>query len=195
VPDTPGDDTDGYDDQADERWRRPAGLFVLGVIDGPAADRIAEVQRRFDPKFAAAHRPHLTLTGSSGVGPIAPDTPLDDARAALDRVARATPPLDLVFGAPTRFMQTNVFSLPLDPHGALRTLHERIARSGLGFGPVRFTFTPHVTLSFYPTLSRDRARELLAVRIVEPARLTRLTVSATDDPLPPRPLFEVVLSA
>ena len=189
-----GSDTDGGDHDEPE-WRRPAGLFVLAPIDGPAADLVHALQRRFDPKMAAAHRPHVTLIGSSGVGPIRPGTPIEDVRAALDAVAREMPPLTLAFGAPTRFMQSNIVSLPFDPHGPLRTLHERLARSGLPVGPARFTFTPHVTLSFYPTLTRDRARELLGVRIDEPARLTRLTVSATDDPLPPKVLYEVALGS
>ena len=111
----------------------------------------------------------------------------------MTRVATATPPLELQFGAPTRFMQTEIVSLPLDPNGPIRILHERIARSGLSFARARFTFTPHVTLSFYPELTRERARELLAVRVEEPARFTTLTVSATDEPMPPQPLFELTL--
>jgi hypothetical protein len=51
-----------------------------------------------------------------------------------------------------------------------------------------------VTLSFYPTLTRERARDLLSLRIDDPAVFTTLTVSATDDPMPPQPLFDVPLS-
>ena len=171
----------------------PIGLFVFTRVEGPAADRIRDIQQRYDPKLAAMHEPHLTLAGSSGVGPIDASTPLDAARAALEQVALATPPLVLRFGAPTRFMQTEIVSLPLDPNGPIRALHDRIARSGLTFGRARFTFTPHVTLSFYPELTRERARELLAIRIEEPAQFTSLTISATDDPMPPQPLFELRL--
>jgi 2'-5' RNA ligase len=168
-------------------------LFVFTRVEGPAADRIRDIQLRYDPKLAAMHEPHLTLAGSSGVGPIDASTPLDEVRTLLERVALATPPLRLPFGPPKRFMQTEIVSLPLDPHGPIRVLHERIVRSGLAFGRARFTFTPHVTLSFYPTLTRERARELLAIRIDEPAHFTSLTVSATDDPMPPQPLFELRL--
>jgi 2'-5' RNA ligase len=175
------------------RWRRAAGLFVLGAIEGPAAESIHALQRRVDPKLAAAHRPHLTLVGSSGVGPIAPDIPLARVRAVLTAIAARVAPIPLVFGAPTRFMQSEIVSLPLDPHGPLRQLHDRLASSGLAFGPVRFTFTPHVTLSFYPTLTRARAQSLLAVRVVEAAVLSDLIISATDDPLPPRVLATIPL--
>lgn len=193
------DDAEGDDAWADDelpdggRWRRAPGLFVLGAIGGPAADAIHALQRRVDAKLAAAHRPHLTLVGSSGVGPIAPDIPLDRVRAVLTTIASSTTPIPLRFGAPTRFMQSEIVSLPLDPHGPLRGLHDRLASSGLTFGPVRFTFTPHVTLSFYPTLTRARAQSLLAVRITEPAVLSHLIVSATDDPHPPRVLATIPL--
>ena len=169
----------------------PNALFVFSRLEGPAAERIKDIQRRYDPKLAAMHEPHLTLAGSSGVGPILASTALDHVRAAMARVAAATPPLSLPFGPPTRFMQSEIVSLPLDPNGPIRDLHERIARSGLSFAPARFTFTPHVTLSFYPTLTRERARELLSLRIDDPAVFTSLTVSVTDDPMPPQPLFEL----
>jgi 2'-5' RNA ligase len=169
----------------------PNALFVFTKVEGPAADWIRDVQRRYDPKLAAMHEPHLTLAGSSGVGPIDGSTPLDAVRSALARVALETPPLELPFGRPKRFMQTEIVSLPLDPHGPIRELHDRIARSGLTFARARFTFTPHVTLSFYPTLTRERERELLSLRLGEPARFTSLTVSATYDPMPPQPLFEL----
>lgn len=181
----------GADDDEEPVWQRPAGLFVFSNVAGPAAERIQEIQRRFDPKLASAHFPHLTLAGSSGVGPISPSTPLDVVRDAMRRVAAATPPLDLVFGPPTRFMQTDIVSLPLDPHGPIRDLHERIVRSGLSFAAARFTFTPHVTLSYYTTLTKDRARELLALRVDEPVRFASLIVSAAVDPMPAKPLFEL----
>ncbi len=173
----------------------PTALFVFSRVEGPAADRIRELQQRYDPKLAAMHAPHLTLAGSSGIGPIDASTPLAAVRAALEPVARATPPLSVPFGRPKRFMQTEIVSLPLDPHGPIRELHDRIARSGLVFGRARFTFTPHVTLSFYPTLTRERERELLSLRVDEPALFTTLTISATDDPMPPQPLFELRLGS
>ena len=67
-----------------------------------------------------------------------------------------------------RFMQSTVVVMPIDPNGPIRALHERIKRSGLPYEPPRFTFTPHLTLSFYPQLTRERLRELLRFRVSEP---------------------------
>ena len=182
-------------DEEDEEWQRPAGIFVLAPIGGSAVDAISELQRRFDPKLAGGQPPHITLAGSSGVGPIRAGTSVEELRRCLSPVARTTPVLTLMLGTPRRFMQTRIISLPLDPHGPLRTLHDRIARSGLPFGPARFTFTPHVTLNLYRTLSRDAVRDLLAERMYEPVILDRLLLSATDDPYPPRTLLELPFAA
>ncbi len=100
-------------------------------------------------------------------------------------------PLTLALGRPHRFMQTDIISLPLDPHGPLRILHDRIAQSGLVFGPVRFTFTPHVTLNLYRTLTADARRALLAVDLAEPAHLDRLTLSVADEAGRPATMLEL----
>jgi len=170
------------------------GIFILATIGGEAGARIAELQARHDPKLARESPPHVTLAGSSGVGPILPDATREQVRAALAPVAAESPPLTLRFQHPHRFMATNIVVLPLDPHGPLRQLHDRIARSGLRFGRARFTFTPHATLSFYPTLAPAQLRELLAVRIDAPAVIDRLSISYTRSPQPAVTWFELPLT-
>lgn len=185
-----------YDDDRDDpfdEWQGHSGIFVIVDLRGPVADRIHEIQRRHDPRLAAFAAPHITLVGSSGLGPISVGTDRDVLRAAMEGVAREMPAIELRFGAPVRFMQTDIIALPLDPHGPLRALHDRIGRSGLRFGPSRHAFTPHVTLSLYPTPSRDDVRELLSLRIDDPVRIDHLICSLTEQPKPPVPLLEVTL--
>jgi 2'-5' RNA ligase len=112
----------------------------------------------------------------------------------LDPIARSTTPLSLHFERPVRYMKTNTFSLPLDPHGPLRELHDRIKASGLSFARSRHAFTPHVTLSHYRTPTEAEARELLAMRIDEPFVVDHLVVSLTAEPSKPRKLFELELT-
>jgi 2'-5' RNA ligase len=137
--------------------------------------------------------PHITIIGSSGAGPIAPTTPTAQLSAALSDIAATTPPLTLELGRPVRFMQTEIIVLPLRPHGPLRELHERITRSGLTYAPPRFAFTPHITLSFYRELSNDERRALLSMRIDEPAVVTSLECSLSNEPQPARLLLRVPL--
>ena len=170
------------------------GIFIIASIGPEATARIAAIQREFDPKLAATSPPHVTIAGSSGVGPIVPTTTVEELRRALEPIAATTPPLVLPFGPPIRFMQTTIIVLPLDPHGPLRVLHDRIASSGLRFERARFTFTPHCTLSFYPTHPPETLRRLHAIRVKEPAVIDRISVQHTMDPQPSRTLLELDLT-
>lgn len=169
------------------------GVFVIAELGGAMAQRIRELQERFDPKLAAEAPPHVTLIGSSGAGPIAPETPVDAIRLAIEPVARRTRPLTLRFGRPMRFLQREIVVLPLDPHGPLRAFHEELRASGLRCARARWPFTPHCTLSFYPRLTPQNLRQLLAVREEEPWTLDTLRVYHTHPPQPPTLLFDVVV--
>ena len=151
-----------------------SGIVLLAELSGAVADRIHAIQREFDPRMAAELPPHITLTGSSGMGPIPATTSLEEIRLALEPIARETPPITVRFQPPHKFMQSLVVVLPIDPYGSIRTLHERIKTCGLPSEPPRFAFTPHCTLSFYPELSREKLRKLLALRIEDPVTIDRI---------------------
>lgn len=170
------------------------GTFILAELGGEAGAVIRRLQAEFDPKLARESPPHVTLAGSSGVGVVPPDVPRARVLEALAAVGAVSPPLALPFGHPERFPGTNIVVLPLDPHGPMRTLHDRIAACGLPFARARFTFTPHATLSFYPTLPADRLRALLAERVRGPAVIDRLVVSHTRAPQAPVRWGEVRLT-
>lgn len=172
----------------------PSGIFILGELAGTTADELHAVTRVHDPRLAAARRPHVTIAGSSGVGPLPADTPLELLRERLACIAEATPPLTLELGAPERYPGTNIVALPIDPHGPIRALHEAIATSGLRFGKPRFTFSPHVTLTLYRTLTRDALAELMAVRASGPVVLDRLDAYYTREPSRPRLILALPLA-
>ena len=172
---------------------QPNGIFIIAELGGEAGKLIRAINEQYDPRLARYKAPHITITGSSGVGPIPASTSVAELKEKLVPITSSTEPLSLRFAAPIRFMQSDIIVLPLDPHGALRVLHDRIATSGLPFQSARFTFTPHCTLTLYPTLTRDIERELLQVRINEPVILDRLTVYHTMDPQPSKKLLELPL--
>jgi 2'-5' RNA ligase len=170
------------------------GIYVIAEIGGSLGERIRALQQRFDPKMAAELPPHVTLVGSSGAGPISPDTPTERLREAIDPVAAATPSLSLRFGRPMRFLQREIVVLPLDPHGPLRALHERLKQAGLPFAPARWPYTPHCTLNFYQTLTDKSLRQMLAVRVDEPWQLETLRVYHSRELHAPKLLFEAPLA-
>ena len=170
------------------------GIFVLAELCGEARERIAVINARFDPKLARAKPPHVTLAGSSGVGPLPASVTRRELEEYLAPVAMRTAPLELELGAPVRFMQSDIVVLPLSPHGALRQLHDAIATCGLPFGKARFSFTPHVTLSLYPALTPEKRRELLATRIEVTCAIDAIQCYHTRDPQPAIKLLELALT-
>jgi 2'-5' RNA ligase len=172
-----------------------SGIFIIAPIPGPVGDRIAELQAKYDPRLLRLGRPHVTLAGSSGMGPIAADTPLSELRDKLDPITASTPPITLRFGRPTRFMQTEIIVLPLDPHGPLRALHEQLKMSGLRAAAPRFFFTPHVTLSLYRELPPEARKALLAERFDDPVTIESIEAHLTRDTGESKQLLTLPLGA
>jgi hypothetical protein len=170
------------------------GIFMIAELGGEAGERVREINLKYDPRLARYKAPHVTITGSSGVGPIPASVSATELWDKIAPITSDTPQLTLRFGPPLRFMQTEIVVLPLDPHGPLRVFHDRIASCGLPFQRARFTFSPHVTLSLYPTLTREVARELLAIRVTEPVVIDTVTIYQTLDPQPSKKLLELRLS-
>lgn len=169
------------------------GIFVTAELDGSLGARIREIQRRWDPRLAKELPPHVTLIGSSGAGPIAPETPVAALKAAIEPIAARTPPLALTFEPPMRFIGREIVVLPLSPHGPLRALHEALKTSGVRCATARWPFTPHCTLNFYATLTPESLGALLAVRERDPWMMTTLRVYHTREGTPPRHLFDAAL--
>jgi 2'-5' RNA ligase len=172
----------------------PTGIFVVAELTGTLAAAIGGVQREHDRRLAALWPPHVTLIGSSGVGPIVAGVTADELRSTLGVVAARTAPLSLRFGPPYRFLDRDIVVVPLDPHGALRKLHEELKISGIRTHQARYPFTPHVTLTMYPPLTREREQRLLALRFDTPVVIDELRVYLTRDPQPANLLLALPLT-
>ena len=170
------------------------GIFILAELPSSIAEQLREINERYDPKLARSKPPHITLAGSSGVGPIPPSVTVEEMRTAVEPIARTTSPLTLSFRRPQRFMQTNIIVLPIDPHGPIRILHDRLVTSGLPFTRSRYTFSPHATLSLYPSRDSKSLRELLDVRIPQPFVIDAIQLYHTREPQPSRKLLELQLT-
>ena len=170
------------------------GIFILAELPSEAAERVREINERYDPKLSRYKPPHLTVTGSSGAGPIPPSTSVEEMQAKLEPITSDTAPIKLSFLPAQQFMQTNIVVLPIDPHGPLRILHDRIVGSGLPFTRARYTFSPHSTLSLYQSLDAKSIRELLKIRIPEPFVINAIQLYHTRDPQPSRKLLELPLT-
>jgi 2'-5' RNA ligase len=170
------------------------GIFILAELPEEIGERIRAINERHDQKLARYKPPHITLTGSSGVGPIPPSIDPEEMRTKLQPITDTTAPITLSFGPAQRFMQTNIIVLPIDPHGAIRILHDRLATSGLPFTRARYTFSPHTTLSLYRSLDPKAIGELLKTRMPEPFVISAIQLYHTRDPQPSRKLLELPLT-
>ena len=170
------------------------GIFILSELPEEIGERIRTLNERYDPKLARYKPPHITLTGSSGVGPIPPSVDVEELRNRVEPITLATPPITLHFQPPQRFMATDIIVLPIDPHGPIRILHDKLVKSGLPFTRARYTFSPHATLSLYPALDPRSLRELLSTRIPEKFVIDAIQLYHTRDPQPSRMLLELPLA-
>jgi len=170
------------------------GIFILAELPEEIAERVRAINERYDPKLARYKPPHITLTGSSGAGPIPPSLDVEELRTKLEPITSTTAPLTLSFGLPQRFMQTDIITLPIEPHGPIRLLHDKLITSGLPFTRARYTFSPHCTLSLYQSLDRNAVRELLKTRIKESFVVDAIQLYHTRDPQPSRKLLELPLA-
>ncbi|HYW51234.1 MAG TPA: 2'-5' RNA ligase family protein [Gemmatimonadaceae bacterium] len=169
------------------------GIFIVADLFGAEADRIAELIREIDPKFANLYRPHVTLAGSSGVGVLPLGTPASEVREALQRVGDAVSPLDFTFGAPERFPATNIIVLPLPVHGPVRWLHDAIATCGLPFAAPKFAFTPHCTVHIFRTMQDETWQRARRFRVRAPIRVDRIQAYSAREPQRPVLLCDVTL--
>ncbi len=170
-----------------------AGIFVIAELSDPVREQILEVQRWADPRLAAGTPPHVTMVGSSGVGPLPLGTPVELLREKIEPITRDTAPITMKFERPHRFMQTDIIVLPLDPHGPLRVLHERVAQTGLPFERARFQFSPHATLSFYPRMTPEMLKRLLALKFEDAVVISGLQFYSTPHPQPSKRILDLPL--
>jgi 2'-5' RNA ligase len=170
------------------------GIFILAELPKEIAEQVRAINERYDTKLARYKPPHITLSGSSGAGPIPPSVGVEEMRQRLEPITRETAPITLSFQAAQRFMQTDIIVLPIDPHGPIRVLHDRIITSGLPFTRARYTFSPHTTLSLYQSLDAKSTRELLKIRIPESFVIGAIQLYHTRDPQPSRKLLELPLT-
>ncbi len=160
----------------------PANAYVVLDIPSPFAKRVLAIRERQRDPFRWSLPAETTVSGSNGTGPIATDEDAVRVYRALDRIAAETAPINASFGPVRRFEGSDVFYLSFVDEAPLRTLHERVAKSGLRFSPVPFAFDPHVTVRTRSPVSDADAADLLATRV--PGEFTLDTLSLYE--LPPR---------
>lgn len=117
------------------------------VLDLPAdvAGEVLSLRRRLDFFFEKIPA-EITITGSSGVGPVSQDQDVPDFIESLERIAADTAPLEVHFKAVNTFPNSGVFFLEPSDRSPFRKLHERLLNSGLRFQSCPFPYFAHCTI-------------------------------------------------
>jgi 2'-5' RNA ligase len=142
----------------------PHDTFIVLDVPEPLASAVMEVRRRHRDEVRMALPVEVTLTGSGGVGVLAADQDREVVFGIVDAIAASTAPIKTRFG-PVLHWPPSLYVLSYATTEPLIALHERLATSGLRFGPIEHPFVPHTTLRSRPDATEAERRELLALRL------------------------------
>ena len=103
--------------------------YISLDVPEPMAACVADMRGRFDPEFA--HLPvEIAVTGSSGVGVLARHTKIDEAIAAIQRVAQTFFPITTNFARAAWLEDLCVYGLEVEAVSPLVGLHTALRHSG-----------------------------------------------------------------
>jgi 2'-5' RNA ligase len=150
--------------------------YVVLDVPEPVASKVIAARRRHGDVFRSALPAEITVAGSGGLGCVLPDQDPERVWGVLDEIAKANPPIDCALGEVLRFPNTDIFVYRPHPDDALRSLHEQLAASSIGFRPNPFPYTPHCTLRGGSPVTDEEAASLIAERIADRFTLDQLSV-------------------
>lgn len=161
----------------------PAGCFIVLDLPDHIGSEVLEIRKRFRDPYQTGLPIEITIAGSSGVGVLVPGQSRESVFATLDAIAATTSPFAASFGPVRRFPNTDIFVLSLQYMAPFRTLHRRIAESGIRFQESPHDFMPHCTISRRSPISIDDATVLLETTVSGAFTIDTLAVYQAD-PLP-----------
>jgi len=157
-----------------------ANTYVVLDVPSPVAGKVMAIRERHRDDFRAALPIEITIIGSSGVGEFEAGQDPDQVFPILDAIAADTSPIRARFGPVHRFPGTDIFVLSLEDEQPFRSLHRRIAASGILFRASPFPFTPHCTLRSRSPILDEESADLLSVSVADGFLLGTLSVYMLD---------------
>jgi len=160
--------------------------YIVLHVPSPAADMVTGMRRRFDP-VRADMAVEISVTGSCGVGSIAPGQDPEMIFNEVDRVAAEIEPFEASFLRICRFRNTGIYYFSLSDHERFENLHRRLAESQVKFLPNPWPYEPHCTLKLRGNMTDEEENELLTIELPQNRFLINtLSVYELDTPLTPQ---------
>ncbi|MDA3797947.1 MAG: 2'-5' RNA ligase family protein [Kiritimatiellae bacterium] len=118
---------------------------IVVQIPAPVGIQIAEIRKALGYKNNLPI--DLTLTGSSGVGPIPVGTDLALIKDQIDQIANQFTPFEVIFNECKIFSNTSIAYLSPSDRTIFDRIHESLKQSSIPFLPSEFEYTPHCTVT------------------------------------------------
>lgn len=142
---------------------------VYSVLDvpEPIAGRVMALRQHFQDEFMLSLPVEITISGSSGVGPLEYDQELEEVFQQVNRIAQCNSPFPARFGEVLRFPGTDIFVFTLQDEAPFIQLHKQLVQSALHFQPSPYPFKPHCTIRRGIPVSEEEVAELMTLRMEE----------------------------
>lgn len=140
---------DGFANGQGERWAQKmdfsADTYIVLDLPADVAQQVLSIRKHFDFFFETIPA-EITLTGSSGVGPVSQGQDVQVFVETLERVAANTAPIETHFKGVRTFPNSGVYFLEPSDQTPFRALHRQLADSRLSFRPCQFPYFAHCTI-------------------------------------------------
>ena len=168
---------------------------IVLEIPEPMATKVRRYRMLFD-KERCALPTEITLTGSSGVGPISLGQDLEDVFSLIDSVSAKFEPFDAYFDNVEAFNSSDTYFLSFRNPEPFKRLHRAFAESGILFDPTPYPFTPHCTIKLH---KRPEDSELFDLFFLKPPNgyftLDTVSIYCLPNLLAPQLLHKIKLGA
>jgi len=155
--------------------------YICLEIPEPVATEVMNIRKNQMDEFRMKLPVEITLAGSSGVGVIARDENPAKVFDILNQICSDTQPLLLQFSKVERFTNSDIFVLKCVDEVPLRRLHDRIAKSGIRFEPIKHTlYNPHCTLRSRSPVTNQEHDMLMSIKLDTTFVVDQLSIYVMD---------------
>ncbi len=120
--------------------------YIVFDVSGSVADEVREIRKKLDPERADLNI-EISISGSSGLGYVAPGQPLDIICHQLTEVCKDITPFWCSFDNIKKFDNTDIYYLTIKYEQPFFDAIEILKSSNIKFLPTPYQYEPHCTLT------------------------------------------------
>ena len=120
--------------------------YIVFDVSGSVADEVREIRKKLDPERANLNI-EISISGSSGLGYVAPEQPLDIICHQLTEVCKRIVPFWCNFNDIKNFNNTNIYYFTIKNKQPFFDAIDILKSSNIKFLPTPYEYEPHCTLT------------------------------------------------